>query len=688
MQFAGKSCFILLLIVLANPVESEPGSGALRTNRVEATIERFSSLPGSAPETVTVVLESRGRRDLSADIAANGGILRHRSGFAHEIRIPASQLQVFLRRFPPDVLARLPYPHSVESITGQGVAVTGAADMHTLANDGSNTRIGVIDLGFSKLSDAQNSGDLPGNLTITDYTGNGSGGGNHGTNVSEIVHDMAPGAELYLARIGSLIQLEQAVDDMIAAGVSVINHSVAWFGVAFYDGSGKLCEITETAENNGILWVNAAGNYRSKHYQATFTDNNGRHDFATGQPYNTVSLSANKTASIILNWDDYASPSVDYDLFLYDGNPDAGGNLVAQSTDNQSAGPQQFRFPPLEIIDYTPATAGTYYIVVEKSGGTSANLPLALFSPNANLGVQTRASSISQPADCDAVLAVGATNVSNDSPRSFSSEGPTTDGRNKPDLSGPDGVKTSLSNSFTGTSGAAPHVAGAAALLQAQNPELSIAQIRDALTTSAEDVSASGYDLRTGHGRLSLDADNDGINHDHDNCPVTADPDQTDVDGDGEGNPCDADDDNDGLPDAEESQIGSNPLVADSDGDGLSDGFEAAYDGTAGTYKPGQDLNPVSVDTDGDGFNDDIELSYNSNPLAQSETPASGDLNEDGAINAADVALAQQISLGVLEPSGLQSMRGDVAPEVDGIPVPDGTINAADVLLIETIALE
>ena len=94
------------------------------------------------------------------------------------------------------------------------------------------------------------------------------------------------------------------------------------------------------------------------------------------------------------------------------------------------------------------------------------------------------------------------------------------------------------------------------------------------------------------------------------------------------------------------------------------------------------------MDTDGDGFNDDIELSYNSNPLAQSETPASGDLNEDGSINAADVALALQISLGVLEPSGLQSMRGDVAPEVDGIPVPDGTINAADVLLIETSALE
>ena len=43
-------------------------------------------------------------------------------------------------------------------------------------------------------------GELPptgSGLTITDYTGTGTGGTNHGTNVAEIVHDMAPGAELY-----------------------------------------------------------------------------------------------------------------------------------------------------------------------------------------------------------------------------------------------------------------------------------------------------------------------------------------------------------------------------------------------------------------------------------------------------------------------------------------------------------
>ncbi|MCC7143253.1 MAG: S8 family serine peptidase, partial [Candidatus Eisenbacteria bacterium] len=47
----------------------------------------------------------------------------------------------------------------------------------------------------------------------------------------------------------------------------------------------------------------------------------------------------------------------------------------------------------------------------------------------------------------------------------YSSQGPTVDGRAKPELLGPDGVDTSIFNSFGGTSAACPHVSGAVALL-------------------------------------------------------------------------------------------------------------------------------------------------------------------------------------------------------------------------------
>ena len=57
-----------------------------------------------------------------------------------------------------------------------------------LGQDGSGIKIGVIDLGFGSLSTSQNNGELPltgYGLTITDYTGTGNGGINHGTNVAE-----------------------------------------------------------------------------------------------------------------------------------------------------------------------------------------------------------------------------------------------------------------------------------------------------------------------------------------------------------------------------------------------------------------------------------------------------------------------------------------------------------------------
>ncbi len=147
------------------------------------------------------------------------------------------------------------------------------------------------------------------------------------------------------------------------------------------------------------------------------------------------------------------------------------------------------------------------------------------------------------------------------------------------------------------------------------------------------------------------------------------------------------DTDGDGLTDSFELSIGTDPTQADTDGDSLSDGFEVGYDGNASAYNPATDLNPLAVDTDGDGFNDNVEVTYNSDPLSNTSIPANGDLNEDGAVNAADVLLAHRIALGLLTPSASQLVRGDVAPLINGTPTPDGIVNLADALLISRKAL-
>lgn len=69
--------------------------------------------------------------------------------------------------------------------------------------------------------------------------------------------------------------------------------------------------------------------------------------------------------------------------------------------------------------------------------------------------------------------------------------------------------------------------------------------------------------------------------------------------------------------------------------------------------------------------------------LRAPSAPADGDLNGDGVVDVADVALAERIALGLVAPTALQMSHGDVAPAGS----PDGVVDAADVARIRRKAL-
>src|SRR5205823_14495071 len=128
--------------------------------------------------------------------------------------------------------------------------------------------------------------------------------------------------------------------------------------------------------------------------------------------------------------------------------------------------------------------------------------------------------SVSSPANASKVIAAAASTGGHGSPtpdriESFSSAGPTAfTGQLKPDVTAPGGLVLSsvpegegLWDTFSGTSMAAPHVAGSAALLRERHPTWTVAQIKSALELTGVPVHAGTQEVpvtREGGGRISL----------------------------------------------------------------------------------------------------------------------------------------------------------------------------------------
>jgi len=176
--------------------------------------------------------------------------------------------------------------------------------------------------------------------------------------------------------------------------------------------------------------------------------------------------------------------------------------------------------------DHDPATADAPQVVNGSwalGAGPSCNLAfqpdvqalraagiLPVFSAG-NFGPS--ASTSASPGNYPESLSVGAVDA-NDLVWAYSSSGPSTCGgrtRVFPDLVAP-GVSILSADLFggyqslTGTSIAAPQVAGAAALLIGAHPGLSVSSQEAALTSSAVDLGPVGADSRYGNGRLDVTA--------------------------------------------------------------------------------------------------------------------------------------------------------------------------------------
>jgi hypothetical protein len=283
--------------------------------------------------------------------------------------------------------------------------------------------------------------------------------------VSEAVVDIAPEVDIYISNPFSLGDLRNAAIWMVGQGVTVINMSVGWTWDGPGDGSSPFDDSPLTtvslAVAAGAVWVNSAGNAAEQNWHGPHVDANanGWIEFEVGNERNEVFLTAGTRIIAQARWDDtWTGASRDFDLFLFD----SGLNPVAISQEEQLGQPGH---TPYEILTYIAPTSGTYFLSIRLFAGSIPSwLQLNSFS-GPNLGIATADHSIGNPADSadPGLLAVGASDWATPTViEVVSSQGPTTDGRTKPDIVGADrGDSVSYGpRGFPGTSQASPHVAG------------------------------------------------------------------------------------------------------------------------------------------------------------------------------------------------------------------------------------
>ncbi len=402
---------------------------------------------------------------------------------------------------------RTPMRPITQAVVSEGVQTMKADVWHNQNIKGQGVSVAILDSGFQKLLATQQSGDLPPDLQIEYPGGYHTSPHEHGTGCAEIVHDVAPEARLHLYLHDDFLDFENSVDRAIQNDIDIISYSGGWVD-GWGDGKGRSCEIVKRAHQNGILWVNSVGDEAKNIYRGHFqsTDGDRDHDFGEYDAIQVKNVSEGDEIRIALVWNDFPRTSEDYDMYLWKSVLGINARVDRSITTQRNS-------IPFESIEYTVTDAGlftSYHVQIVKSS-SAQSMDFKIVSLNHNLPEEfaTSRGSLLNPADSEYAVSVGAIRSSRyiyGPQEDYSSQGPTMDGRIKPDIMGPTGVKTHAysSQDFHGTSAAAPHVAGVAALRLSANPELTVSELRNKLFEATVDMGNPGKDNIYGHGRLDL----------------------------------------------------------------------------------------------------------------------------------------------------------------------------------------
>ncbi|MDE2180342.1 MAG: S8 family serine peptidase [candidate division NC10 bacterium] len=433
---------------------------------------------------------------------------------------------------------------NVGSVTSQGVVAHAANQVHSMGINGAGVKVCVLSDGVNSLAARQASGDLP----AVDVVAGQAGNGDEGTAMLEIIHDMAPGATLGFATgFNGPAQMATNILTLRNAphNCDIIVDDVSYnLEAPFQDGD--IAQAVNTVTAGGALYFSSAANSGSlaKGTSGTWEGdfvNSGTsigalpesgtiHSFS-GSNANTLTAQGS-FKSQVLSWSDPMGASInDYDLFIL--------NSTMTSVLAQSANVQNGTQDPQESISGTVIPSGSKIIILNFQG-LAITRALRLDTARGRLSIGTNGNTFGHNAAASTIT-VAAVNVATagggvfvggatNPVETYSSDGPRrifytpagaaiTPGNvlfgtgggtllNKVDITAADCVSTAtdILATFCGTSAAAPHAAAIAALVKSATPGLTPSQIETAMTSTALDIEAAGYDFNAGNGLVMAGA--------------------------------------------------------------------------------------------------------------------------------------------------------------------------------------
>lgn len=386
--------------------------------------------------------------------------------------------------------------------------------------DGSGVTVGVLSDSFDALNGYAtdiSTADLPAGINVLSDLGSGS---DEGRAMAQLIHDVAPGADLaFHTAFNGIADFAQGIIDLANAGADVIVDDIIYFAEPMFQ-DGIIAQAVDTVVASGVSYFSSAGNNGRDSYESAFRDSgtsltiDGQsqgvlHDFDPGAGTDfrqSLTIPSGDSVSLSFQWDQPyfsaggAGATSDYDIYLV-----ADNSIVASSIDNNIGG------DPVEILSFTnDGQFGTteFDLVITRFSGPDAGLMKYVRFDNGNISVNEF--DTASPTSYGHANAAGAQSVGaaffGQTPEfgqdpallePFSSVGGipilfdaagnplvTPDVRANPAIVAPDGTNTTFFGfdigsdpdsfpNFFGTSAAAPHAAAVAALVLEADPSLS-----------------------------------------------------------------------------------------------------------------------------------------------------------------------------------------------------------------------